>query len=125
MPTLNNVKYLFFSFYKCVSNKGSLTFDQIPEHPRHDLEHILVPDPGQDLGGDGQDIGAAHHRPGLVPVPVDGGLSSPGFRVVQNVVVQEGGGVDHLHDDGNVPLRPDQVRVRMGVQAVVGVVSMG
>lgn len=69
--------------------KMKCTFNQIPEYSGHDFENFLATDSCQDLGRDGQDVGAAHDGAGFVPIAVDGVLSPPGLRVIQDVVVEQ------------------------------------
>ena len=82
-----------------------LSVDKIVEDLRHRLDNVGVLCLGEQPGAHAEDVHAGLDGGGLAPLGVDRHLPSPGLRVVNDVVVKQGAGVEHLTDDRHLFLQ--------------------
>ena len=76
-----------------------LSVDKIVEDLGHRLDHVGVLCLGEEPGADAQHVHARLDGGGLTPLGVNGDLPSPGLRMVNDVIVKQRAGVEHLADD--------------------------
>ena len=82
-----------------------LSVDKIVEDLRHRLDHVGVLCLGEQPGAHAEHVHAGLDGGRLAPLGVDRHLPPPGLRVVYDVVVKQGAGVEHLADDGHLFLQ--------------------
>mmetsp|Transcript_5092 Transcript_5092/g.14435 ORF Transcript_5092/g.14435 Transcript_5092/m.14435 type:complete len:431 (-) Transcript_5092:717-2009(-) len=97
-----------------------LSADQMLDDGRHGLHHLHVAQARQVDGGPGQQVVPGQDGHLVAKDAVDGGSAPAGVGAVDDVVVEEGGRVDHFGYLGQPPLRVGQILSLPGLRPGLG-----